>query len=69
MFSGNHNVEARIHPNLEANFLASPPQVVAYGIAGTVLRDQSHEPVGQGSDGKIVYLADIWPSSDECARK
>ncbi|MDD2881026.1 MAG: aconitate hydratase [Rhodoferax sp.] len=65
VLSGNRNFEARIHPNLKANFLASPPLVVAYAIAGTVLRDLSTQPVGQGTGGKDVYLADIWPSSDE----
>ncbi|MBE0474571.1 aconitate hydratase [Rhodoferax sp.] len=65
VLSGNRNFEARIHPNLKANFLASPPLVVAYAIAGTVLRDLSSQPVGQGTGGKDVYLADIWPTSDE----
>ena len=69
VLSGNRNFEARIHPNLKANFLASPPLVVAYAIAGTVLRDLMTEPVGQGrgKDGKSrdVYLGDIWPSSAE----
>jgi aconitate hydratase len=69
VLSGNRNFEARIHPNLKANFLASPPLVVAYAIAGNVTRDLMTEPVGQGvgKDGKLrdVYLGDIWPSSDE----
>jgi aconitate hydratase len=65
VLSGNRNFEARIHPNLKANFLASPPLVVAYAIAGTVTRDLMTEPVGQGKGGKPVYLGDIWPSSDE----
>jgi aconitate hydratase len=65
VLSGNRNFEARIHPNLKANFLASPPLVVAYAIAGTVLRDLMTEPVGQGKRGREVYLGDIWPSSDE----
>ena len=65
VLSGNRNFEARIHPNLKANFLASPPLVVAYAIAGTVLRDLMTEPVGQGTGGKDVYLGDIWPSSEE----
>jgi aconitate hydratase len=66
VLSGNRNFEARIHPNLKANFLASPPLVVAYAIAGTVLnRDLMTEPVGQGKGGKDVYLGDIWPTSDE----
>ena len=66
VLSGNRNFEARIHPNLRANFLASPPLVVAYAIAGTVLRDLTTEPLGQGKDGP-VYLRDIWPSSQEVA--
>jgi aconitate hydratase len=65
VLSGNRNFEARIHPNIKANFLASPPLVVAYAIAGTVLKDLMSEPVGQGHGGKDVYLGDIWPSSDE----
>jgi len=65
VLSGNRNFEARIHPNLKANFLASPPLVVAYAIAGTVLKDLMTEPVGQGKGGRDVYLGDIWPSSDE----
>ncbi|MEJ8837005.1 aconitate hydratase [Ramlibacter sp. AN1133] len=65
VLSGNRNFEARIHPNIKANFLASPPLVVAYAIAGTVLRDLMTEPVGQGKDGKDVWLGDIWPTSDE----
>ena len=64
VLSGNRNFEARIHPNLRANFLASPPLVVAYAIAGTVLRDLETEPLGQGKDGP-VYLKDIWPTSAE----
>ena len=66
VLSGNRNFEARIHPNLRANFLASPPLVVAYAIAGTVLKDLSTEPLGQGSAGP-VYLKEIWPSSQEIA--
>ncbi|MBI2733635.1 MAG: aconitate hydratase AcnA [Aquabacterium sp.] len=65
VLSGNRNFEARIHPNLKANFLASPPLVVAYAIAGNVTRDLMTEPVGKGKGGKDVYLGDIWPSSDE----
>jgi aconitate hydratase len=65
VLSGNRNFEARIHPNLKANFLASPPLVVAYAIAGTVLRDLMTEPVGRGTGGRDVYLGDIWPTSDE----
>jgi aconitate hydratase len=65
VLSGNRNFEARIHPNLKANFLASPPLVVAYAIAGTVLRDLMTEPVGIGHDGRKVWLGDIWPTGAE----
>ena len=64
VLSGNRNFEARIHPNLRANFLGSPPLVVAYAIAGTVLKDLEKEPLGQGKDGP-VYLRDIWPTTAE----
>jgi aconitate hydratase len=65
VLSGNRNFEARIHPNLKANFLASPPLVVAYAIAGNVTRDLMTQPVGKGKAGRDVYLGDIWPTSDE----
>ncbi|WP_322405244.1 aconitate hydratase AcnA [Massilia luteola] len=65
VLSGNRNFEARIHPNIRSNFLASPPLVVAYAIAGNVTRDLMTEPVGKGSDGVDVYLGDIWPTSQE----
>lgn len=65
VLSGNRNFEARIHPNIRANFLASPPLVVAYAIAGTVLKDPTREPLGTGKDGQPVWLRDIWPSSAE----
>jgi len=65
VLSGNRNFEARIHPNIKANFLASPPLVVAYAIAGTMLRDLMTEPVGRGTNGRDVYLGDIWPTSSE----
>ncbi len=65
VLSGNRNFEARIHPNIRANFLASPPLVVAYAIAGNVRKDLMTEPVGQGKGGRDVYLGDIWPSTDE----
>jgi len=65
VLSGNRNFEARIHPNLKANFLASPPLVVAYALAGNVMRDLMTEPVGHGKGGRPVYLGDIWPTSDE----
>ncbi len=67
VLSGNRNFEARIHPNLKANFLASPPLVVAYAIAGTMLRDLMTEPVGTGHGGRKVWLGDIWPSAEEVA--
>jgi aconitate hydratase len=67
VLSGNRNFEARIHPNLKANFLASPPLVVAYAIAGTVKKNLMTEPVGQGKGGKDVFLGDIWPTSEEVA--
>ncbi len=65
VLSGNRNFEARIHPNIRANFLASPPLVVAYAIAGTITRDLMTEPVGKGTGGRDIYLGDIWPSSEE----
>ena len=65
VLSGNRNFEARIHPNIKANFLASPPLVVAYALAGSVLRDLTTEPLGKGTGGQDVFLRDIWPSSDE----
>ncbi|WP_432257687.1 aconitate hydratase AcnA [Cupriavidus sp. TMH.W2] len=65
VLSGNRNFEARIHPNIRANFLASPPLVVAYAIAGNVTRDLMTEPVGKGKKGRDVYLGDIWPTSEE----
>jgi aconitate hydratase len=65
VLSGNRNFEARIHPNIRANFLASPPLVVAYAIAGNITRDLMTEPVGKGTGGKDVYLGDIWPTSEE----
>ncbi len=67
VLSGNRNFEARIHPNLKANFLASPPLVVAYAIAGSVLKDLTSEPLGKGKDGQDVFLKDIWPTSHEIA--
>ncbi|WP_085316902.1 aconitate hydratase AcnA [Derxia lacustris] len=68
VLSGNRNFEARIHPNIKANFLASPPLVVAYAIAGNVTVDLMTQPVGKGKGGRDVYLGDIWPTSDEIAR-
>jgi len=65
VLSGNRNFEARIHPNLRANFLASPPLVVAYAIVGNMTVDLMTEPLGKDHKGRDVYLGDIWPTSDE----
>src|SRR5256714_4563233 len=65
VLSGNRNFEARIHPNIRANFLASPPLVVAYAIAGSVLKDFRAEPLGRTKDGREVYIGHIWPSQEE----
>jgi aconitate hydratase len=65
VLSGNRNFEARIHPNIKANFLASPPLVVAYAIAGRANIDMTSEPLGNGSDGAPVYLRDVWPTTEE----
>lgn len=65
VLSGNRNFEARIHANIRANYLASPPLVVAYAIAGTVMKDLTTEPLGVDKDNSPVYLRDIWPSSEE----
>jgi len=65
VLSGNRNFEARIHPNIRANFLASPPLVVAYAIAGSVLKDFKTQPIGKTKDGKDVFIGHIWPSADE----
>ena len=65
VLSGNRNFEARIHPNLRANFLGSPPLVVAYALAGTVVKDLMSEPIGRGTGGREVWIGDIWPSGQE----
>ncbi|MGE5505314.1 MAG: aconitate hydratase AcnA [Actinomycetota bacterium] len=65
VLSGNRNFEGRISPHVKANYLASPPLVVAYAIAGTIARDLTAEPLGTGSDGRPVFLKDVWPTSDE----
>ncbi|HEU5021737.1 MAG TPA: aconitate hydratase AcnA [Bryobacteraceae bacterium] len=65
VLSGNRNFEGRINPQVKANYLASPPLVVAYALAGTVDIDMSSDPLGKGSDGKPVYLKDIWPAPEE----
>ena len=65
VLSGNRNFEGRISPDVQANYLASPPLVVAYALAGTVTRDLTKEPLGEDNDGNPVYLKDIWPTSKE----
>ncbi len=65
VLSGNRNFEGRVHPNVRANYLASPPLVVAYALLGTMNEDITTAPLGTGSDGKPVYLRDIWPSNAE----
>jgi aconitate hydratase len=65
VLSGNRNFEARIHPNIRANFLASPPLVVAYAIAGNVTTDLMTQPLGKGKNGQDVYIGDVWPTSAE----
>jgi len=67
ILSGNRNFEGRINPSVRFNYLASPPLVVAYAIAGTMDIDVEHQPLGTGSDGRPVYLRDIWPSQEEVA--
>ncbi|CAI5950883.1 unnamed protein product [Closterium sp. NIES-64] len=67
VLSGNRNFEGRVHPQTRANYLASPPLVVAYALAGTVDIDFTTEPIGTGKDGKPVFLRDIWPTSAEVA--
>src|SRR5690606_39403084 len=65
VLSGNRNFEGRIHAEVKMNYLASPPLVVAYAIAGTVDIDLASEPLGQDGDGNDVYLRDIWPTNRE----
>ncbi|KMK76578.1 aconitate hydratase AcnA [Alkalihalobacillus pseudalcaliphilus] len=65
VLSGNRNFEGRIHPLVKANYLASPPLVVAYSLAGTVDIDLKNDPIGTSKDGKDVYFSDIWPSAEE----
>jgi aconitate hydratase len=67
VLSGNRNFEARIHQDVRANYLASPPLVVAYAIAGSLMIDITTEPLGEGADGQPVYLRDVWPSNEEIA--
>ena len=65
VLSGNRNFEGRVHPEVRANYLASPPLVVAYGMAGRMDVDLKTEPLGTGKDGKPVYLKDVWPTQQE----
>jgi aconitate hydratase len=67
VLSGNRNFEGRINPDVKMNYLASPPLVVAYALAGTMDIDLNHEPLGSDAEGKPVFLADIWPSAQEIA--
>ena len=67
VLSGNRNFEGRVNPDTRANYLASPPLVVAYALAGSMLIDLANDPIGEGKDGKPVYLKDIWPTSAEIA--
>ncbi len=69
VLSGNRNFEGRINPDVRANYLASPPLVVAYALAGTVDIDLSKDPIGEDNSGNPVYLQDIWPSQEEVARE
>ncbi len=65
VLSGNRNYEARINPDIRANYLMSPPLLIAFGIAGTVLKDLSKEPLGKNDNGEEIYLKDIWPTKEE----
>ncbi len=67
VLSGNRNFEGRVHPNVRANYLASPPLVVAYALLGKITEDITTAPLGTGKDGKPVYLRDIWPTNKEIA--
>ena len=67
VLSGNRNFEGRVNPDVRANYLASPPLVVAYALAGSMRIDLTNEPIGQGKDGQDVFLKDIWPTSQEIA--
>ena len=65
VLSGNRNFEGRVNPLVQANYLASPPLVVAYALAGTTDIDLTNEPLGKDEDGNPVFLQEIWPSQDE----
>ena len=67
VLSGNRNFEGRIGPDIKANFLASPPLVVAYALAGSLHHDFENDPLGVDETGKDIYLKDIWPTSEEIA--
>jgi aconitate hydratase len=67
VLSGNRNFEGRVSPDVRANYLASPPLVVAYALAGTMRKNLTTDPIGEGSDGQPVYLKDIWPTNEEVA--
>ncbi|MFN2578561.1 MAG: aconitate hydratase [Pyrinomonadaceae bacterium] len=69
VLSGNRNFEARVHQSIKANFLMSPPLVVAFALAGTIEKNLSTEPLGQNQQGEDVYLRDIWPTMEEIAEK
>jgi aconitate hydratase len=68
VLSGNRNFEGRVHPNTRANYLASPPLVVAYALAGRCDIDFEVEPIGQDKNGKDVFLRDIWPTREEVSK-
>ena len=68
VLSGNRNFEGRVHPEIKMNFLASPPLVVAYALAGSLNIDITTEPLGLGKDGKAIYLKDVWPSTSDVAK-
>src|ERR1700716_4527489 len=68
VLSGNRNFEGRIQQEVRANYLASPPLVVAYALAGRIDLDLQSEPLGSGKDGKPVFLRDLWPTNDEIQR-
>jgi aconitate hydratase len=68
VLSGNRNFEGRVHPNVRANYLASPPLVVAYALLGNMREDITTAPLGTGADGSPVYLRDIWPANDEITK-
>ena len=68
VLSGNRNFEGRVSPDVRANYLASPPLVVAYALKGSVTHDMVDDPIGEGADGQPVYLKDIWPTNDEVRR-